>query len=119
KPEYISMIMPSRWYSGGRGLDDFRDSMLNDKRIALLHDYLNPDQIFPKTNIRGGLCYFLWDSNYDNDISLTKVYTHQESEDTVSVLRSLKTDKSSTFVRHNEAVEIIDKINSVGNFKSF
>ena len=119
EPEYISMIMPSRWYSGGRGLDDFRDSMLNDKRIALLHDFLNPEQVFPKTNIRGGLCYFLWDSNYDNDLSLTKVYTHRESEDTVSVLRSLKTDKSSTFVRHNEAVEIIDKINSVGNFKSF
>jgi len=118
EPEYISMIMPSRWYSGGRGLDDFRDSMLNDKRIALLHDFLNPDQVFPKTNIRGGLCYFLWDSNYDNDISLTKVYTHRESEDTVSVLRSLKTDNSSTFVRHNEAVEIIDKINSEGNFKS-
>jgi hypothetical protein len=118
EPEYISMIMPSRWYSGGRGLDDFRDSMLNDKRIALLHDFLNPEQVFPKTNIRGGLCYFLWDSNYDNDINLTKVYTHRESEDTVSVLRSLKTDKSSTFVRHNEAVEIIDKINSEGKFQS-
>jgi hypothetical protein len=118
EPKYISMIMPSRWYSGGRGLDNFRDSMLNDKRIALLHDFLNPEQVFPKTNIRGGLCYFLWDSNYDNDISLTKVYTHRESEDTVSVLRSLKTDNSSTFVRHNEAVEIIDKINSEGNFKS-
>lgn len=119
QPEYISMIMPSRWYSGGRGLDDFRDSMLNDKRIALLHDFLNPEQVFPKTNIRGGLCYFLWDSNYDNDVSLTKVFTHRESEDPVSVLRSLKTDKTSTFVRHNEAVEIIDKINSEGNFKSF
>src|SRR5690606_5775760 len=67
----------------------------------------------------GGLCYFLWDSNYDNDVSLTKVFTHRESEDSVSVLRSLKTDKTSTFVRHNEAVEIIDKINSEGNFKSF
>ncbi len=119
QPEYISMIMPSRWYTGGKGLDDFRDSMLNDKRIALLHDFLNPEQVFPKTNIRGGLCYFLWDSKYDNDVSLTKVFTHRESEDSVSVLRSLKTDKTSTFVRHNEAVEIIDKINSEGNFKSF
>lgn len=119
EPKYISMIMPSRWYSGGRGLDEFRDSMLNDKRIVLLHDFLNPEQVFPKTNIRGGICYFLWDENYNNDLNLTKVVTHRETEEPISVLRSLKTSESDTFVRHNDAVEIIDKINKKGNFKSF
>lgn len=118
-PEYISMIMPSRWYSGGRGLDDFRESMLKDKRIALLHDFLNPEQVFPKTNIRGGICYFLWNTHYDNNLNLTKVFTHHESGESISVLRSLKSADSDTFVRHNEAVVIIDKINKQGNFESF
>ncbi|MGE5410020.1 MAG: Eco57I restriction-modification methylase domain-containing protein, partial [Clostridiales bacterium] len=103
EPQYISMIMPSRWYSGGRGLNEFRNSMLKDKKIALLHDFLNPEQVFPKTNIRGGICYFLWDDNYDNDLSLTKVVTHRQFYEPVSVLRSLKTSETDTFVRHNEA----------------
>lgn len=118
EPRYISMIMPSRWYSGGRGLEEFRDSMLNDKRIALLHDFLNPEKVFPKTNIRGGICYFLWDANYNNDLSLTKVITHTELETPKSVLRSLKTAEMDTFVRHNEAVSIIDKVSAVA-FLSF
>jgi Eco57I restriction-modification methylase/Type III restriction enzyme, res subunit len=119
EPQYISMIMPSRWYSGGKGLDDFRDTMLNDKRITLLHDFLNPELVFPKTNIRGGICYFHWDKNYNNLVSLTKVVTHKEGNETVAVLRSLKSGKSETFVRHNEAVSIIEKLNNKESFKSF
>lgn len=119
KPQYISMIMPSRWYSGGRGLDEFRDSMLSDKRIALLHDFLNPEQLFPKTNIRGGLCYFLWDENYNNEKDLTKVVTHKDSEQPTIAYRLLKTSEMDTFVRHNEAVSIIDKINQSKVFISF
>ncbi len=119
EPQYISMIMPSRWYSGGRDLDEFRDSMLKDTRIAVLHDFLNPEQVFPKTNIRGGICYFLWDEKYNNDLSLTEVITHRISEEPVAAFRSLKTTDSDTFVRHNEAVAIIDKIKSQGDYKSF
>ena len=119
EPEYVSMIIPSRWYSGGRGLDNFREAMLEDKRIALLHDFLNPEQVFPKTNIRGGVCYFLWDENYDNDLNLTEVVTHQESKDPISVFRSLRTSESDTFIRHNEAVSIVEKINKQDRFKSF
>lgn len=117
-PVYISMIMPSRWYSGGRGLDDFRDSMLNDKRISLLHDYLNPEQVFPKTNIRGGICYFLWNDQYDNKKTLTKVVTHKESEDPVVAFRSLKTSEMDTFIRHSEAISIIEKISKMNDFES-
>jgi hypothetical protein len=86
--------------------------MLNDKRIVTLHDYLNPEQVFPKTNIRGGICYFLWDKNYDNGVNLTKVFTHKSGEKTTEVLRSLKSGDSQIFVRHNEAVSIIQKVKS-------
>ena len=118
-PNYISMIMPSRWYSGGKGLDDFRNEMLNDKCIAILHDFLNPEEVFPNTNIRGGICFFVWDKNYNNQHSLTKVFTHKSGSETTSVLRSLISGESETFVRHNEAVSIIDKLNAKDDFKSF
>jgi hypothetical protein len=118
-PNYISMIMPSRWYSGGKGLDDFRNEMLNDKCIAILHDFLNPEEVFPNTNIRGGICFFVWDKNYNNQQSLTKVFTHKSGSETTSVLRSLISGESETFVRHNEAVSIIDKLNKNDSFKTF
>lgn len=118
-PSYISMIMPSRWYSGGKGLDDFRDKMLNDFRIAVLHDFLNPELVFPNTNIRGGVCYFLWDKNYNNETSLTKVVTHQGKALPISTYRLLKTEHSDTFVRHSIAISIIEKVNGSSNFISF
>ena len=58
-PSYISMIMPTRWYAGGKGLDEFREIMLNDKHISELHDFLKPDILFQNTNYRVGFCYFL------------------------------------------------------------
>lgn len=119
KPQYISMIMPSRWYSGGKGLDEFRDKMLNDNKISILHDFLNPEQVFPKTNIRGGICYFLWDENYNNEQSLTKVITHQSNSIPVIAYRSLKTEHSDTFIRHGIAISIIEKVSNSSNFKSF
>lgn len=60
KPAFMSLIMPTRWYAGGKGLDDFREEMLNDATIQELHDYLHPEEVFPGTNNRGGICYVLW-----------------------------------------------------------
>ncbi len=119
EPRYISMIMPTRWYSGGKGLDDFRKSMLKDKRLAVLHDYLNPDEVFPKTNIRGGICYFLWDKDYGKRSELTEVVTHREGEEPTSVMRSLKSGETEIFIRHQTALIILKKVKGTGNFKSF
>ena len=59
-PRYLTMIIPARWYAGGRGLDDFRDEMLHDRHIREIHDYVNPEECFPGVQIKGGVCYFLW-----------------------------------------------------------
>ena len=118
-PQYVSMIMPSRWYSGGKGLDEFRDKMLNDTKISILHDFLNPEQVFPKTNIRGGICYFLWDSVYDNEKSLIRVVTHQLNTPPITVFRSLKSEHSDTFIRHGIAISIVNKVSNFSNFESF
>lgn len=119
EPEYISMIMPTRWYSGGKGLDGFRESMIKDKRLALLHDFLNPVEVFPKTNIRGGICYFLWNKGYGKNGELTKVVTHRDGEEPTSVMRSLESGESDIFIRHNAALKIIEKVKGLPNFESF
>ena len=92
--------------------------MLNDKNIAVLHDFLNPEQVFPKTNIRGGVCYFLWDESHNNEQSLTKVVTHQQNKELSSSLRSLKTENVDIFIRHNIAVQIVQKVTNSSDFKT-
>ncbi len=109
-PKYLSMIIPSRWYSGGKGLDDFRESMLKDKHIKQLDDFDNFREVFPTVDLAGGACFFVRDSSYNGDC---KVINHSKSNNTMT--RAL--DKYEFFIRSNESVKIVDKI--VGNNKKF
>jgi len=118
-PNNIAIIMPTRWYAGGRGLDDFRDQMLNDIHISELHDFLKPELIFQNINLRGGICYFLRDKKYDNTKGLTKVFTYKDNLTPIIHTRSLKTDDSDILIRHSLAIEMINKINSHAEFESF
>lgn len=117
-PSNISMIMPTRWYAGGKGLDEFRDQMLNDTHIAELHDFLKPELIFQNINLRGGICYFLWDRNYDNTKDLTNVFTYQDDLTPKLNIRSLKTKNSNIFIRHSIGVSIVEKVNNYSKFAS-
>jgi hypothetical protein len=105
-PEYLSMIMPSRWFSGGRGLDDFRDNMLNDNRLSIIHDYLKASDCFPQVEIKGGVCYFLWDKNHYGEC---EVNTHDKKR-LSKAKRSLLEDDFDTFIRYNEAIPILKKV---------
>ncbi|MGL4572259.1 MAG: Eco57I restriction-modification methylase domain-containing protein [Clostridium sp.] len=109
-PKYISLIMPSRWYTGGKGLDAFRDEMLNDKHIRELHDWLTPEDIFPNTNIRGGVCYFLWDKMYNNKEELTRIVTYKNKAVISDSKRILKIDNIEIFIRDYEASKVLLKI---------
>lgn len=106
-PRYLVMIIPSRWFAGGKGLDDFRDSMLNDNRLVELHDYLKSSDCFPGVEIKGGVCYFLWDR--DNK-GLCKVYTHTAEKVLSCSERPLKEKGVKTFIRYNEAISILHKV---------
>ncbi|MEL4105610.1 Eco57I restriction-modification methylase domain-containing protein [Oscillospiraceae bacterium WX1] len=109
-PEYMTFIIPSRWYAGGKGLGKFRNAMLNDIHIQKLDDFLHPEELFPDTNNRGGVCYFLWNKNYDNSTSNVCVVSH-EGENKKSVAnRSMKTKDLDIFVRSSRAIAILDKI---------
>lgn len=118
-PNYISMIMPARWYAGGRGLDDFRDQMLSDTHISELHDFLKPALIFPSINLRGGICYFLWNKEYDNSKTFTKISTYSDSLTPIVNQRPLLTKYTNTFIRHWTAIEIVRKTTTHVDFKSF
>lgn len=108
RPRYLSMIVPSRWMNGGFGLDAFRGEMLADKRIRILHDYINASDCFPGVAITGGVCYFLWDRDHEGKC---KVITHKDGdrEQTTSE-RYLLEDGLETFIRHNEAISILQKV---------
>lgn len=107
-PEYMSFIIPTRWYAGGKGLDNFRDQMLNDFTIKELHDFLTPEDLFPETNNRGGVCYFVADKNWNQNT--VRVVTHSNSQIISDVSRPLKTEGINIFIRDSIAVSIIQKI---------
>ena len=107
---YISMIMPSRWYAGGKGLDEFRTEMLDDPHISELHDFLHPEEVFPDTNNRGGICYFVRAESYDNSTAKVKVVTHEGKGVVHISQRSLKTRDLDIFIRNSQAISILDKV---------
>lgn len=106
-PNYISMIMPARWYAGGKGLDDFRTSMLNDKKLKFLVDFPNCNDLFPTVDIAGGLCYFLR-SDKDNETCTVKSMLNGKS-----VITERKLNEYDIFVRDNQAVKIIKRVCSM------
>ena len=109
KPKYISMIIPARWYSGGKGLDEFREQMIHDTRICELHDFPETSDVFNQLNIRGGICYFLWDSTYSGDC---KVYNYKKGKFNV-ISRPIAENGAQTFIRYNEAISILNKVKSL------
>lgn len=102
--KYIVMITPSRWFSGGMGLDSFRDSMINDSQIKVIRDYTNAKDCFPNISIGGGVNYFLWEKGYNGFCSFTNVMNGKSS----TLKRKL--NEFPTLVRYNEAIPILRKI---------
>lgn len=107
KPKYVSMIMPARWYSGGRGLDSFREMMLSDKRLAQLFDYVDSNDCFSGVDIAGGICYFLWDNSYHGDCRVTTVGNGTRH----SADRDLGSE--AVFLRDSRVLPIVEKVRNV------
>lgn len=115
KAMYVSMITPTRWFAGGKGLDKFRNDMMSDIHLEVLHDYLNPNELFSNINIRGGVCYFLRNTNYANTENLVSVYTHENSQRINLVQRPMKIDGLEIFIRDGRAISILNKIEDKRN----
>lgn len=106
-PNYISMIMPAKWYTGGKGLDDFREEMLNDKRIAFLADFDDSRICFPTADIAGGVCYFRWASYHNTLCHFVSVRKDGRSE------RERKLNEGDVFIRDLGALDIIHKVQAL------
>lgn len=107
EPRYLSLVIPSRWFSGGKGLDDFRESMLADDRLRSIDDFLSAADVFPGVGLKGGVCYFLWDR--DNR-GLCRVTTHHKDEAPSISVRKLLEPGVDVFLRFNEGVSILRKV---------
>lgn len=104
QPRYLTMIIPSRWFAGGKNLDDFRDAMLNDGHISHLVDYPIASDVFPGVKIIGGVCYFLWERDYHGECEVT---THMNN---VADTMKRPLNQFDTFVRFNKAISILQKV---------
>lgn len=110
KPRYIALIIPSRWMTGGKGLDNFRSEMITDRHIRVLHDFLDASQCFAGVNIEGGVCYFKWD--LDNQ-GPCKYYLHQANNNILQTEKMLDEDGMSDIViRDPNLIGILNKVQS-------
>lgn len=107
EPRYLTMIIPSRWFSGGKGLDEFRESMLSDSRLCSIHDFLSASDVFPGVGLKGGVCYFLWDKENPKSCQVT---THFKDWPISEATRPLLEPGADIFIRFNEGVSILRKV---------
>lgn len=106
-PRFLSMVIPSRWLFGGRGLDDFRKNMLTDNRVRNLTDYPDSRQVFPSVDVAGGICYLLWNRDNPGNCTVTEFDHEMQS---YSAVRPLLEEGSEVFVRSNRALPILRKV---------
>jgi len=110
EPRYLSMIIPSRWFAGGKGLDEFRESMLSDNHIRSIDDYLSASDVFPGVGLKGGVCYFLWEKDYSGQCRVT---THFKDWPVSTATRPMLEKGADVFIRFNEGLSILKKVISV------
>jgi len=103
-PRYLTMIIPSRWFAGGKGLNDFRAEMLNDPHIRKIVDFEDANEVFPGVDIAGGICYFLWDRDSAGPCEVVNMHNGN------SVVSTRALNEFKTFIRHSQAVPIIRKV---------
>lgn len=106
-PRFLLMIIPARWYSGGKGLDSFRSNMLRDNCIRVLHDFINASDCFSGVEIKGGVCYFLWEKDYQGDCLIC---SHNGNHIISQMVRPLLEKNCDTFIRYNGAISILHKV---------
>jgi site-specific DNA-methyltransferase (adenine-specific) len=110
EPRYLSMVIPARWFAGGKGLDEFRESMLVDNGLRSIDDFLSASDVFPGVGLKGGVCYFLWDRDHPG---LCSVSTHFKDWPVSTATRTLMENGADVFIRFNEGLSILKKVAAV------
>ena len=107
EPRYLSLVIPARWFAGGKGLDEFRESMLADDRLRSINDYLSASDVFPGVGLKGGICYFLWDRDNPGPCQVT---TYFKDWPVSTTTRPLLEEGADVFIRFNEGLSILKKV---------
>ncbi|WP_121120220.1 Eco57I restriction-modification methylase domain-containing protein [Croceibacterium ferulae] len=110
EPRYLTMVTPSRWFVGGKGLDDFRSKMLADRRLRTIVDFIVDKDAFPKINVNGGVNFFLWDRDHKGDCAITTI----ERGGVAGAPVSRPLSEFGVFIRRNQAVSILRKVRAKG-----
>lgn len=110
KPEFITLITPSVWFTGGKGLDSFRTKMLNDVSLEKIVNYVTPKEVFPTAHLRGGVNYFLWNKHYNNEKDGVLIQTIKNSELKESGNRPLTFDGLNILISSNISYKIINRL---------
>ncbi|MCZ2112636.1 MAG: Eco57I restriction-modification methylase domain-containing protein [Anaerolineae bacterium] len=110
EPRYLSMIIPARWFAGGKGLDEFRESMLTDNRLRSIDDFLSASDVFPGVGLKGGVCYFLWERDNPGPC---RVATHFKDWPVSTAVRLLLEAGADVFIRFNEGLSILKKVMAI------
>lgn len=109
-PRFLAMVIPARWFAGGMGLAEFREAMLTDDRLRVIEDFPDSSEVFPGVQIKGGICYFLWDRDNRGDCRVT---THDKDQAGAPAVRPLLEPGTDVFIRYNEALPILKKVMAV------
>lgn len=104
EPRYLCMIIQSRWFGGGMGLNEFRSSMLKDRRLRHITDYTNSNEVFPGTDFGGGVNYFLWDRDHEGKCMTRTMFNGKSYEE------ERELDEFDHFIRYAPAVPVLRKI---------
>ena len=112
EPRYLCMVIPSRWFAGGKGLDEFRESMLGDNRMRSIDDFLSAAEVFPGVGLKGGVNFFLWDRDHPGQC---RVSTHFKDWPVSTSTRRLLEPGADIFIRFNEGLSILKKVAAVEN----
>lgn len=110
EPRLLTMVIPSRWFAGGKGLDEFRGAMLGDDRVRSIDDYLTASDVFPGVGLKGGVCYFLWHRDNRGPCEVT---THFKDWEDSTATRALLEEGADVFIRFNAGLSILKKVMDV------
>ncbi len=109
-PRLLTMVIPARWFTGGKGLDEFRATMLEDSRLRSIDDYLIASDVFPGVALKGGVCVFLWERDNPGPCRVT---THFKDEPPSTTVRPLLEEGADVFIRFNDGLSILKKVVAV------
>ena len=109
QPRYLSMIIPSRWMTRStEGIpDEWVDDMLKENKLKILHDYIDASLCFPGVQIKGGVCYFLWERDYNGKC---QYFLHDINNNVLSNFDYLDSMNSGIVIRDINSLSIIKKI---------